>query len=151
MWINHCVMLVMLPLPPLYYHLKQRREDPTLPATWLEALKYLYGIEIRPLVKALTWLALVFAVGDYMWYVALGHTSVALGSCVYNSQCVFAYLLSIPILNESVKLTKASPSPSPWPSPLPPLPRSEGLPSHWLGSGWFRGLPIPRAVAVQAV
>ena len=39
-------------------------------------------------------------------YVALGHTSVALGSCVYNSQCVFTYLFSIPILNESVRGTK---------------------------------------------
>jgi len=99
-------MVLMLPASVLYYHLVHRREDPTLPKSWFEALRYLHGIELWPLVKSLTWLALIFAVGDYLWYVALGHTSVALGSCVYNSQCVFAYLLSIPLLNESVNLTK---------------------------------------------
>lgn len=105
-WINHSVCVFMLPIQAWYYQMATRPSDKDLPSSWFQAMREVHKVEVGPLVRTLCVLSALFALADWMWYVALGHTTVAIGSCVYNSQCVFAYLFSIPLLHETVRLPK---------------------------------------------
>jgi len=105
-WCNHSIMVVMLPVQLLHYHFISRRADPTLPDTWHRHLHENHGIEVWPLIRTLGLLSIVFVFADYCWYLAIGHTLVSVGTCIYNAQCVFAYVLSIPLLGESVLISK---------------------------------------------
>lgn len=40
----------------------------------------------------------LLAGSDYVWYISLDHTIPSLNSAIFNTICVFAYLLSIPVL-----------------------------------------------------
>ena len=42
----------------------------------------------------------------YFWYLSLKHTAPAINDTIYQSQCVFVYILSILFLSEKLTLQK---------------------------------------------
>ena len=51
-------------------------------------------------------LATIFLAGDYLWFIALGKVSVAIATTIFNTSCVFVYLLSVLFLGEKVEIRK---------------------------------------------
>ena len=54
------------------------------------------------LVVRAAWLCVIYTLGDWFWYIGLPHISVASGTCIFNSSCVFVYLFSVVFLGEKV-------------------------------------------------
>ena len=54
------------------------------------------------LVVRAAWLSVIYTLGDWFWYIGLPHISVASGTCIFNSSCVFVYLFSVAFLGEKV-------------------------------------------------
>jgi len=51
------------------------------------------------------WITLWFA--GYLWYLSLRETSVALNNSLYQSQCIFVYVLSVCLLGEWITTRKS--------------------------------------------
>jgi len=92
-YINHSLMIVLL-VPYLLKHLRHLNYEGPLPESYLW----------RPCLL----LSLVFFVGDYSWYLALPHTSVAEGTAFTDSVCVFSAMLSFIFLGEVLTLQTVS-------------------------------------------
>ena len=60
--------------PSFYYSLPKKREKD--------------GIEISWLFWESAHLGVVYSLGDWLWYIGLPHTSVSLGTCIFNSACI---------------------------------------------------------------
>ena len=64
----------------------------------LDDLRAMHGIGAMWLAQRSLALAWVYTVGDWVWYIGLPHTSVTVGTCVFNSSCVFTYAFSVLLL-----------------------------------------------------
>eukprot|EP01006_Ploeotia_vitrea_P057089 TRINITY_DN68152_c10_g2_i1.p1 TRINITY_DN68152_c10_g2~~TRINITY_DN68152_c10_g2_i1.p1 ORF type:complete len:494 (-),score=228.17 TRINITY_DN68152_c10_g2_i1:20-1501(-) len=56
----------------------------------------------KHLFKVGGWLAFLYVVVGYTWYLSLSRTSVSLNTVIYNSNCVFVFILSAAVLGEKV-------------------------------------------------
>ncbi|KAJ2613580.1 hypothetical protein H4S08_002129 [Coemansia sp. RSA 1365] len=61
----------------------------------------------RAMLMALLLVAMLNA-ATYLWYVAVGLTSMSKVTAIYNTSCFFAYLFSVLLLNERVQAAKAA-------------------------------------------
>ncbi|KAI9299232.1 hypothetical protein K502DRAFT_345384 [Neoconidiobolus thromboides FSU 785] len=59
------------------------------------------------LLKAVILIACVLTLGAYLWYVAVGLTSMSSLTAIYNTSCFFAYLFSVLFKLESLHILKS--------------------------------------------
>ncbi|KAJ2740844.1 hypothetical protein GGI20_005579 [Coemansia sp. BCRC 34301] len=133
LWVSHSLWIVILPLHAAYEGLKRRRRR-TLSELKLEALVasaklILQSGEYQPVLageddgsRALAvsrpgWVVLrmvglagllagLLNSSAYLWYVAVGFTSMSKVTAIYNMSCFFAYLFSVLLLKERVQVVK---------------------------------------------
>ena len=61
---------------------------------------------LRRVVALCGLLAVLYTLGDYVWYLALPLTSVAEATAIFNSQSIFTFALSVLLLGERVVAAK---------------------------------------------
>ncbi|PIA17487.1 hypothetical protein COEREDRAFT_61011 [Coemansia reversa NRRL 1564] len=119
LWVSHSFWALMLPLHTLYEQLK--RNPRSLGALKSEALVATAMLVLqrrrtegrpwwlmwRAMLMALLLVAMLNA-ATYLWYVAVGLTSMSKVTAIYNTSCFFAYLFSVLLLNERVQAAKAA-------------------------------------------
>eukprot|EP00759_Apiculatamorpha_spiralis_P052409 PhF_6_TR5691/c0_g1_i1/m.8389/K15289/SLC35F5; solute carrier family 35, member F5 len=104
-YINHSLLAFVLLIPSTSPKRKGYLPiGPTKPSTslipgWL--------LETLKVWKVAFWLNVCWFGGDYSWYVALPHTSVAEGTAFTDSVCVFTAIVSWLFLSESFSRRKA--------------------------------------------
>ena len=59
----------------------------------------------RLLILGLT-LGVAYFIADYLWYLALPYTTVFVATAIFNSNCVFVFILSVFFLNERLTFHK---------------------------------------------
>eukprot|EP00937_MAST-01D_sp_MAST-1D-sp2_P004997 g4997.t1 len=65
-------------------------------------------LTLRALLLRAAALSLIYTLGDWTWYIGLPHTSVAAGTCIFNSSCVFVYGFSVLFLGEKVSAERVA-------------------------------------------
>eukprot|EP01001_Neometanema_parovale_P006115 NODE_2496_length_1407_cov_64.529595_g2374_i0.p1 GENE.NODE_2496_length_1407_cov_64.529595_g2374_i0~~NODE_2496_length_1407_cov_64.529595_g2374_i0.p1 ORF type:complete len:371 (-),score=47.52 NODE_2496_length_1407_cov_64.529595_g2374_i0:151-1263(-) len=100
-WANHGWQALMLPLSAAIHRFKGHRTE-----SWTFVMEEQY--ELTPSVLFIIGLkfAVCYFIADYFWYLALPLTSVAIATTIFNSSCVFVYILSVILLNEKVSIRK---------------------------------------------
>ena len=86
-WLNHGAMALLLPLVWLH----DRRAFRKL------------GASARAVALRCAFLALVYTLADYCWYLGLARTAVSEATALFNAQSVFTYALSVCVLGEKVR------------------------------------------------
>ena len=95
-WVNHSFSVLLFPLLlASHYAAPAGRRA----GGWLASLRA-QGLTGRVALIASAQLATVFLLGDFMWYIGLAHTSVAMGSAIFNSSCAITYGLSLLLLRQ---------------------------------------------------
>ena len=89
-WLNHGAMALLLPLVWLH----DRRAFRKL------------GASARAVALRCAFLALVYTLADYCWYLGLARTAVSEATALFNAQSVFTYALSVCVLGEKVRARK---------------------------------------------
>ena len=94
-WLNHAMAIIMLP-----FQLSINKCKPP-------------PLELRVIKKSeislkCSLLAFIYLLADLVWYTALAHTSVAVGTTLFNTSCVFTYILSVIFLEESFCIRKVA-------------------------------------------
>merc|ERR1712139_609860 len=64
------------------------------------------GLGLTSVLKSALMLSAIYTLGDYLWYVALGHTSVSAATCMFDTSCIFTYVFSVKFLEEKLDVVK---------------------------------------------
>ena len=96
-WVNHSFSVLLFPLLLASHYASPSRRSSA--GGWLASLRA-QGLTGRVALVASAQLATVFLLGDFMWYIGLAHTSVAMGSAIFNSSCAITYGLSLLLLRQ---------------------------------------------------
>jgi drug/metabolite transporter (DMT)-like permease len=119
LWFSHSSLVLILPLqmivfsPQQYLHLVAR----TSHTLWLEPRGTHYPPLAHPIKDIHTHLNLLLLAilltsllntATYLWYVAVGLTSMSALTALNNTSCVFAYIFSVLILHERPTLSKSA-------------------------------------------
>eukprot|EP00656_Telonema_subtile_P047467 TRINITY_DN5453_c0_g3_i1.p1 TRINITY_DN5453_c0_g3~~TRINITY_DN5453_c0_g3_i1.p1 ORF type:complete len:337 (-),score=51.89 TRINITY_DN5453_c0_g3_i1:383-1393(-) len=90
-WYNHSSMALMLPAQLLWCWSHGQTLSGVLESN---------GLSLIGVLQCSILLCAVYTTGDYVWYVALNHTSVSAATCVFNTSCIFTYCFSMLFLKE---------------------------------------------------
>lgn len=75
--------------------------------SYVRHLKRKYDVQTTQVVQGALILSTLYLICDYLWYLALAHTSVAIATSIYNSSCVFIYVFSCLFLKEPLVWKKS--------------------------------------------
>ena len=102
-WVNHTGMILVFIAQEMYTRYQRSRTGSTaalpvvppspkpLPlykSAVLAELRATEGIDASWLLWESLWLGVAYNLGDWFWYIGLPHTSVSLGTCLFNSACI---------------------------------------------------------------
>lgn len=76
------------------------------PAPALDSTSACAPLTPRQFLVRAVWLSALYSAGDWFWYTGLPHVSVAAGTCIFNSSCVFTYVFSVLFLGEELTLDR---------------------------------------------
>lgn len=106
-YFNHSWCGIMLPIMGVYYRLKRRRnvkvsnsdlESILIPSAQPQNVtverfsQYWTLVGYKPYLTFVALFTCVYSAADYCWYIALPHVSVAVGTVLFNSSCIFTYI-----------------------------------------------------------
>ncbi|KAK9721915.1 hypothetical protein K7432_003036 [Basidiobolus ranarum] len=118
LWVAHSSFMFLFPIQFLIEKLKGKSYKKTCLEIVADSKKLLQEYRgdrkeepsINSTVLHLTYtsiaLATLLTAGSYLWYVALGLTTMARLTAIYNTSCFFAYGFSLFILNEKFMFSK---------------------------------------------
>jgi len=117
-WIDHSMSILMLPAQLCWHWIRQKHFnrahqvylletiDQSLRPGWFAEIKHLYGLDFMQMIFWSSILSTFYILGDWTWFLGLPHVSVATGTCVFNSSCVFVYIFSVFLLGDKIKSSK---------------------------------------------
>jgi len=111
-YVNHGFMFVMLPGQMIYFYLFQntdsQRSGFPIGRRYWRHLEATYELSIWRAMRVSLYLSIVYLLGDYVYYVALPHTSVGASTCIFNTSAAFTYAFSVLLLKEPLKTISAA-------------------------------------------
>ena len=144
-WVNHTGMILVFIAQELYTRYQRSRTGSTaalpvvppspkpLPlykSAVLAELRATEGIDASWLLWESLWLGVAYNLGDWFWYIGLPHTSVSLGTCLFNSACIVRWKSCVP-----PPLLRCPPAPLARPCSMCPV----------LSAQWLRSAPRARS------
>ncbi|KAI9472603.1 hypothetical protein BX667DRAFT_471507 [Coemansia mojavensis] len=103
LWVSHSFWVIMLPLHTIYEKLKRRSRS----LAELRAERHPWLVLWRVTALAALLVGLLNA-SAYLWYVAVGLSSMSKVTAIYNTSCFFAYLFSVLLLGDRVQVAKCA-------------------------------------------
>eukprot|EP01060_Flectonema_neradi_P029496 TRINITY_DN4090_c0_g1_i1.p1 TRINITY_DN4090_c0_g1~~TRINITY_DN4090_c0_g1_i1.p1 ORF type:complete len:394 (+),score=28.31 TRINITY_DN4090_c0_g1_i1:57-1238(+) len=94
-WLNHVMAVLII---PIQFSLSKCRGLP----------EEITSIKKSDFSLRCSLLATVYLIADLVWYTGLAHTTVAVGTTLFNTSCVFTYILSVIFIGESLCIRKVS-------------------------------------------
>ena len=117
-WLNHSILVLLLPLTLMVWHsdraavllcrccsMERPRAVPFRPSL-CEAVWRSHRLSRTRLLVSACGLAIIYFLGDLVWYCALPHLSVATGTAMFNSSCAFTFAFGAWLLRERVSALK---------------------------------------------
>ncbi|CAG8518176.1 19891_t:CDS:1 [Racocetra persica] len=90
------------PIRQINYINTENEEDGVVQVFLSVPHKYFFAY----LFKISSFLAVALCVAAYSWYVAINYTTMANLTAIYNTSCFWAYIFSVFLLGESIKIEK---------------------------------------------
>ncbi|OBZ83981.1 hypothetical protein A0J61_07968 [Choanephora cucurbitarum] len=108
LYISHSCYVFMIPIQILAEYTQLPHK--TLSTALHDLIQYrVQGNHTDPMqfvIKTSLWLSVLLTLPAYIWYLSVNLTSMSSLTAIYNTGCFFAYLFSILMLKDKLRLTK---------------------------------------------